>query len=90
MLASLLPLVPQHHLDGAVGDHEVRFDDYEDRFDSLKAVNEIEFVSKRMSFRLIFFNLLIGLVGRYLTVTICGEACPCPHFVVVTLFWIGN
>jgi len=25
----------------------------------------------------------------YLTVTICGEACPCPHSVVVTLFWIG-
>ena len=27
---------------------------------------------------------------RYLTVTICGEACPCPHSVVVTLFWIGQ
>ena len=27
---------------------------------------------------------------RYLTVTICGESCPCPHSVVVTLFWIGN
>ena len=90
MLASLLPLVPQHHLDGEVGDHEVRFDDNEDRFDGLKAVNENESVSKRMSFRLIFFNLLIGLVCRYLTVTICGEACPCPHSVVVTLFWIGN
>ena len=73
MLASLLPLVPHHHLD-------------EDRFDGLRMVNE----SKYMSLWFICFSLLIGLVGRYLTVTICGEACPCPHSVVVTLFWIGN
>ena len=45
MLASFLPLVPDHHLDEQVGDHEVRFDDYEDRFDGLKVVNEIECVS---------------------------------------------
>jgi len=25
----------------------------------------------------------------YLTVTMCGKACPCPDSVVVTLFWIG-
>ena len=27
---------------------------------------------------------------RYLTVTMCGNACPCPDSVVVTLFWIGK
>ena len=26
----------------------------------------------------------------YLTVTICGELCPCPHIIVAILFWIGN
>ena len=29
-------------------------------------------------------------VRRYLTVTMCGKACPCPDSVVVTLFWIGE
>ena len=26
----------------------------------------------------------------YLTVTICGDLCPCPHIIVALLFWIGN
>ena len=26
----------------------------------------------------------------YLTVTICGELCPCPHIIVAILFWIGG
>ena len=26
----------------------------------------------------------------YLTVTICGELCPCPHIIVAILFWIGE
>ena len=25
----------------------------------------------------------------YLTTTICGDKCPCPHVVVAILFWIG-
>ncbi|XP_076030294.1 uncharacterized protein LOC143018632 [Oratosquilla oratoria] len=25
----------------------------------------------------------------YVTITICGESCPCPQAVVTTLFWIG-
>ena len=32
---------------------------------------------------------VIGM-SRYLTVTMCGKACPCPDSVVVTLFWIGK
>lgn len=23
----------------------------------------------------------------YLTVTICGDLCPCPHIIVAILFW---
>ena len=26
----------------------------------------------------------------YLTVTICGDLCPCPHIIVAILFWIGQ
>ena len=26
----------------------------------------------------------------YLTVTICGDRCPCPHIIVAILFWIGE
>ena len=26
----------------------------------------------------------------YLTVTICGDLCPCPHIIVAILFWIGK
>ena len=29
------------------------------------------------------------MLARYLTITVCGAACPCPDSVVVTLFWIG-
>ena len=31
MLASFLPLVPDHHLDEEDGDHGAIYDDYEDR-----------------------------------------------------------
>ena len=33
LLASLLPMVPDHHLHEGVGDHDVWFDDYHDRLD---------------------------------------------------------
>ena len=33
-------------------------------------------------------NYLLSLF-RYLTTTICGDACPCPPQVVSVLFWIG-
>ena len=26
----------------------------------------------------------------YLTVTICGDLCPCPNIIVAILFWIGE
>ena len=45
MLASFLSLVPDRHLDEEDGDHGARFYDYEDRFDCLNVVNEIECVS---------------------------------------------
>ena len=83
MLATLLPLVHHHHFHG---DCEVRFDDHEDRFGE----NNLNIINCEFFLADIRFILLTRLMCRYLTVTICGEACPCPHSVVVTLFWIGN
>lgn len=44
-------------------------------------LSENPFFSSQINYKLV--------LCRYVTTSLCGEACPCPDILVAVLFWIG-
>lgn len=40
-------------------------------------------------FHYLIITWIFSFFCRYVTTSLCGEACPCPDILVAVLFWIG-